>query len=51
MQGKEKLFEIGRNQTHDPRILITDGPNVLMGNAKFRLFPSRTYIYTPEIIL
>ena len=29
MQGKEKLFDFGRIQTHDPTILITDGPNVL----------------------
>ena len=35
MQGKVKLFDFGRIQTHYPRILITDGPNVLtraMGN-------------------
>ena len=29
MQVKEKLFDLGRIQTHYPRILITDGPNVL----------------------
>ena len=29
MQVKEKLFDLGRIQTHYPRILNTDGPNVL----------------------
>ena len=30
MKGKEKLFDLDRFQTHYPRILITDGQNVLI---------------------
>ena len=53
MQGKEKLFDLGRIQTHDPTILITDGPNVFtraMRNLSGFL-PAQKFTLHAEIIL
>ena len=42
MQGKEKLFDLGRIQTHDPTILINDGRNVLtIGQCKISVVSFR----------
>ena len=50
MQVKEKLFDLGRIQTHYPRILITDGPDVLTRAMRNLSGFLHTEIYTLGII-
>ena len=37
MKGKDKLFDLGRIKTHDPKILITDGPELMSSQGQRKI--------------